>query len=47
MQKYNSHKIRLNHMSEIVLKVPDNALLAMKMSPDEKRESELDYSYKD
>ena len=35
MQKYNSHKERLDRMSEIVLQVPDDALLAMKMSPDE------------
>jgi predicted HTH domain antitoxin len=30
-----SIKNRLNHMSEIVLQVPDDALLAMKMSPEE------------
>lgn len=35
MQKYNSHEERLDHMGEIILQVPDDALLAMKMSPDE------------
>ena len=31
----HNYRITLEHMSEIVLQVPDDALLALKMSPDE------------
>lgn len=31
----HNYRITLKHMSEIVLQVPDDALLALKMSPDE------------
>jgi predicted HTH domain antitoxin len=31
----HNYHITLKHMSEIVLQVPDDALLALKMSPDE------------